>query len=62
MKHIIIAISILLAFTINAQVDHHNTSTNGTYASAIGLNNDADGANVFVGWINRSKMCQKTTI
>ena len=49
MKHIITAIAILLAFTVNAQVNYYNTTTNGTNASAIGLNNEADGDNAFVG-------------
>jgi len=35
MKHIITAIAILLAFTVNAQVNYYNTTTNGTYSSAI---------------------------
>ena len=43
MKHIIIAI--LLAFTVNAQVNYYNTTINGTYSSAIGLNNEVDGVN-----------------
>ncbi len=52
MRHLIIAILILFAFTINAQVNYYNTTTNGTNASAIGENNDADGVNSFVGGIN----------
>jgi hypothetical protein len=60
MKHIITTIAILLAFAVNAQVDYHNTTTNGTYSSAIGENNEADGTNAFVGGINSKAQGQNS--
>ncbi|MEZ5197837.1 MAG: T9SS type A sorting domain-containing protein [Bacteroidales bacterium] len=49
MKNFIAVLAVLVALSVNAQVNYYNTTTNGTYSSAIGLNNDADGANAFVG-------------
>jgi hypothetical protein len=52
MKNLLLTIiSFLFVLAVSAQVDYYYTTTNGTYSSAIGQNNDADGDNAFVGGV-----------
>lgn len=52
MKNLMLTIiSFLFVLAVSAQVDYYYTTTNGTYSSAIGQNNDADGNNAFVGGV-----------
>jgi hypothetical protein len=44
-----IFISLILSLSLSAQVDYNGTTTNGTYSSAIGKNNDANGDYSFAG-------------
>lgn len=60
MKQLLSILALLIAFSINAQVNYSNTTTNGNNASAVGLNNDADGDNAFVGGGNSKAQGQNS--